>query len=102
MEGRLETRTAGKFTNSLQSRPLKQLPAVTAAMHSQQLSAIESAWPVSTSKRRRMLPDLSIIPARRIHRVVIVYHRRFPICPIALRSSARPHAYDPRGAPRFA
>ncbi|RQT54444.1 hypothetical protein DF050_11645 [Burkholderia cepacia] len=39
---------------------------------------------------------------RRVHRVMIVYHRRFPIGLIALRSSARLHAYDPLSTPRFA
>ncbi|MBN3842959.1 hypothetical protein [Burkholderia sp. Ac-20349] len=39
---------------------------------------------------------------RRVRRVAIVYHRRFPICLIALRSSARLPAHDPRNAPRFA
>ncbi|KVS34491.1 hypothetical protein WK36_13860 [Burkholderia cepacia] len=39
---------------------------------------------------------------RRVRRVMIVYHRRFPIGLIAPRSSARLHAYDPLSAPRFA
>ncbi|OUE45057.1 hypothetical protein BZY94_13835 [Burkholderia territorii] len=39
---------------------------------------------------------------RRVHRVTIVYHRRFPTGLIALRSSARLHAYDPLSTPRFA
>ncbi|KVK98860.1 hypothetical protein WS93_19180 [Burkholderia cepacia] len=39
---------------------------------------------------------------RRAHRQAIVYHRRFPIGLIALRSSACLHAYDPLSAPRFA
>ncbi|MDW9231136.1 hypothetical protein C7S15_5240 [Burkholderia cepacia] len=39
---------------------------------------------------------------RRVHRVMIVYHRRFLIGLIAPRSSARLHAYDPLSAPRFA
>ena len=39
---------------------------------------------------------------RRTHRVAIVYHRRFPICLIALRSSALPRANDPHRAFHFA
>nr|WP_321919065.1 hypothetical protein [Burkholderia cepacia] len=39
---------------------------------------------------------------RRVHRVMIVYHRRFLIGLIAPRSSARLHAYDPLSTPRFA
>ncbi|WP_176096236.1 hypothetical protein [Burkholderia cepacia] len=39
---------------------------------------------------------------RRVHRVTIVYHRRFLIGLIAPRSSARLHAYDPLSTPRFA
>ncbi|KVA62667.1 hypothetical protein WI58_02500 [Burkholderia cepacia] len=39
---------------------------------------------------------------RRVHRVMIVYHRRFLIGLFAPRSSARLHAYDPLSAPRFA
>ncbi|ORT88915.1 hypothetical protein B7G54_01685 [Burkholderia puraquae] len=55
------------------------------------------------AEQRAVAGVRSALPSsrRRIHRIVIVYHRRFPICLVALRSSARLHAYDPRSAPRF-